>query len=185
MVATKLITVEALEAMGGGGRHSELVDGVLLEMSPTAWDHGFIASDLHEFLAPYVRSRRLGQLLIAGAGFAVAREPDSVLAPDIAFVSTERLDDVKRGRGFSPVAPDLVVEIESTSNSERQIARKMELYLAGGTRLIWLIRPRTRAVLVYRPDRPVETLTAADELDGHDVLPGFRLKIGELFKSLA
>lgn len=184
MVATKLITVEDLERMGDDARHTELVDGVLIRMSPSGWDHGAIAAELTGRLWMFVHEHRLGRLYAAETGFVVAREPDSVLGPDIAFVSTARLPEVKRGRSFSPIAPDLAVEVESPSNTQREIARKMELYLAGGTRLIWLFRPKKRVVLVYRPDVPDATLTESDDLDGFDVLPGFRLRIGELFETL-
>jgi Uma2 family endonuclease len=184
MVATKLLTVEDLERMGNDARHTELVDGVLIKMSPSSWDHGAITAELTGRLWTFVHEHRLGRLFAAETGFVVAREPDSVLGPDIAFVSTTRLPEVKQGRSFSPIAPDLAVEVESPSNTQREIARKMELYLASGTRLIWLFKPKKRVVLVYRPDVPEAMLSESDDLDGFDVLPGFQLRIRDLFELL-
>jgi Uma2 family endonuclease len=182
MVATRLVTAAELLAMGSGADHTELVEGVLVEMSPANRVHGRIASDLHGYLWTHVRAHDLGELYVAETGFIVARNPDSVLVPDIAFVEASRLDVNQSLPGFVPFAPDLAIEIESPSNTRTEFQRKIKLYFGGGARLIWLVRPIQRTVIVFTGGTAETALGAADTLDGGDVLPGFRLPLANLFK---
>jgi Uma2 family endonuclease len=181
MVATKLITAAELLAMGSEADHTELVEGELVRMSPASGDHARIGSDLHGFLWMHVRAHRLGRLFTSESGFILGRDPDSVLAPDIAFVAAERLVANQQLPGFVPFAPDLAIEIESPSNTRAEFRRKFELYFRAGTRLIWLVRPIRRTVTVFTPDAAEVVLREADTLDGGDVIPGFRLPLAELF----
>jgi len=183
MVATKLITAAQLLAMGSEADQTELVEGELVKMSPASGDHGRIGSDLHGFLWMHVRAHRLGQLFTVETGFIVGRHPDSVLAPDVAFVSVDRLVANQQLPGFVPFAPDLAVEIESPSNTRAELRRKIELYFGGGSRLVWLVRPTRHTVTVFAPELVEVVLREADTLDGGDVLPGFRLPLTDLFSA--
>jgi Uma2 family endonuclease len=104
------------------------------------------------------------------------------LKPDVSFIARERLPD-ELWIGIIPIAPDLAAEVASPSNRQADILDKVGLYLKAGTRLVWLVRPEARTVTVFRPDRPERILRIGEELDGEDVLPGFRLPLERLFRT--
>jgi Uma2 family endonuclease len=181
MVATKRITIEDLAALPPEFDRYELIEGELVEVSPASGDHGEVGSELHGRLWAYLHGRIVGRLFILDPGFVIARNPDTLLAPDIAFVSAERLAPGQRFPQYVGFAPDLAIEVVSPSNSRRELQRKVRLYLAAGTRLIWLVRPAQRTVTVIGRDQPERVLTENDTLDGGAVLPGFTLPLRELF----
>lgn len=185
MVATarKLITVADLESMGDS-EGWELVKGKMRELSPMGGEHGIVASRLLLRVGVFVEHHDLGEMFTAETGFVVGRDPDRVLAPEVAFVSASPLPrDGATWLSFVPFAPDLAIEVVSPSNSESEILRKVAIYLRlrGGSKLVWRVRPRQRTVTVFSPDRPELVLGAADILDGADVLPGFSLPLAKLF----
>jgi Uma2 family endonuclease len=174
------LTIEEFERLPDDGWRLELVRGHVVREPPAGFEHGgiagWIAGELHAFL----REHRLGRVRTAETGFVLFDEPPTVRAPDVAFVRQERLTfDRKR---FAPLAPDLAVEIVSPSNTSSDIQQKVLDYLEAGTRLVWVVDPGPRIVTVYRSRDEIRLLTAADELDGEDVLPGFRLSVSELFE---
>ncbi|MDP9363937.1 MAG: Uma2 family endonuclease [Chloroflexota bacterium] len=115
-------------------------------------------------------------------GLFLAHEPDTVVAPDVAFVRAERLPSPSERRGFSPVVPDLAVEVVSPSDRQAKVDEKVALYLAAGVPLLWVAYPRRRVVRVHRPGREPVELGEGDVLDGEDVLPGFRLPVADVFR---
>jgi Uma2 family endonuclease len=128
----------------------------------------------------YVRSQRLGSV-VTESGFILAHNPDLVRGPDMAFVGTERmLPKGSRGTYFDG-GPDLAVEIVSPNDTAIEVRELINEYLAAGTRLIWVIYPVIETIEVHRPGNVVTVLHAGDELDGEDVLPGFRTPVSELF----
>lgn len=178
-----LLTIADLEAMGAAAEHLELVRGVAREMSPTGNEHARISAVLVWQLSAHIKTRDMGEIYTAEGGFIVARNPDSVLAPDVAFVAKERLpEDGSDIVGFTPFAPDLAVEVASPSNTEAELLLKTSLYLAGGTRLVWIVRPKPQTVTVFSPDAPERILTLDETLDGGDVVPGFSLPLSGLFR---
>jgi len=184
MTATQitLITVADLEAMGNEAERLELIEGVPHEMPPSGIDHGDYQAILHLELAIFVRKNQLGRTYVSDAGFVMTRNPDTVLVPDVSFVSKERLPNGQRGPiGFAPFAPDIAIEVVSPSNTESEILRKTGLYLAGGVRAVWLVRPEQRTVTVFAPDAPERILQIDEALDGGDILPGFSLPLSDIF----
>src|SRR5207302_1560729 len=119
----------------------------------------------------------LGEGYIAETGFILARDPDSLLAPDFGFIRRERLGDGGQRPGYSDTVPDLAVEIRSPSDYPKLLERKVTAYMRAGTRLLWFVEPFKHTVTVYRPSQPEQVLAERDELDGEDVLPGFRLPV--------
>jgi Uma2 family endonuclease len=107
--------------------------------------------------------------------------PDTVLAPDFAFIQAERAASARVERGFVPVAPDLVVEVVSPGDTASEVQEKATLWMEAGVRLVWVVHPRQRQVVAYRTLKDVRVLTAADSLDGGDVLPGFTCLMADLF----
>ncbi|MCC6790193.1 MAG: Uma2 family endonuclease, partial [Thermomicrobiales bacterium] len=181
MVATRLMTVEEVQAMGSRAERVELIEGELREVPASGFRHGSLAGRLVYYLSAFVLPAGLGEVVTADAGFVLGKNPDTLLAPDVSFVSYGRSPSDRIVRGFAPFAPDIAVEIESPSNTQSELLRKTSLYLSGGARLVWLIRPEQRTVTVFRPDEPEVVLSESDTLDGGDVLPGFALPLRTLF----
>jgi Uma2 family endonuclease len=143
--------------------------------------HGVTGGDLHGNLWMFVRSRGLGVVLTSDTQYELLRDPRTILKPDVSFIAAERVPK-EVWTGIVPLAPDLAAEVASPSTRQADIIDKVGLYLAGGTRLVWLIRPEEQTVTVFRPDRSERILGIDDELDGEDVIPGFRLPLRELFQ---
>ncbi len=162
------------------GRLCELVDGVLVE-KPMGYYESTLALALGYFLHLYLEERPIGA--VSGPDGMMKIVPPRVRIPDVAFVRWERFPGRKspRGRRIPIIAPDLAVEVLSKTNTKKEMQQKLQEYFAGGTRLVWYIDPATRSARVFTsPDRH----TVVDEqgvLDGADVLPGFQLRLGDLF----
>jgi Uma2 family endonuclease len=181
-MTTKLMTAEELERLPDDGRRYELVRGVLVEMTPAGGWHGENSSEISWHINSFVRPRGLGRVYVSETGFVLARDPDIVRAPDVAFVASDRLPPVRDREGYLPLAPDLAVEVVSPYDRQSDVTDKLLEYLDAGTRLIWVVEPRRRTVTVWTPDRTARILAESDELDGGEVLPGFRLSIAEIFR---
>jgi len=183
MPESRLVTAEQLERMGERGHFFELRRGELVPVNPPGGEHGALAVALAAELWAFARDRGLGRVYTE-SGFVLSRGPDTVRGPDVSFVSTEREAVAGLRRGFLQAAPDLAVEIWSPDNSMPSLRSKAREYLAAGTRCVWLIDPRRRAVELHAPGRPITTLTGGDTLDGAGILPGFELPLARLFAVL-
>jgi len=178
MAMTKLATIADVERLPDDDYRYALIRGVLYRMPPPMPRHGRITTVIVLRVGTFVEEHDLG-VVYENTGFALARDPDVLLAPDVAFVRGDRLPgDEDR---YPDLAPDLAIEVVSPSNTGPNIADKVEEYLAAGVVVVWVFDPRRRTVAVHRTGRPVRVLTEADELDGEDVLPGFRLRLDGLF----
>ena len=174
----QLITAEQLLRMPRTGRR-ELIAGEVREMTPAGHAHGRIAGRLHTLLGAHVEGRGLGTVYAAETGFLLAREPDTVRAPDVAFVVRDRvIDDAP---GYFPGPPDLAAEVVSPDERVQDVEEKARAWLDSGTRLVWVVWPNTRTVSVYRPGEPVQTFREDEELDGGDVVADFRCGVGAIF----
>lgn len=114
------------------------------------------------------------------AGFLLARDPDTVLAADVAFVQGDRVP-ASDLRGYPNLAPDLVVEVVSPSQTVRRMRDKAEDWLRHGTRLVWIVDPVGRQVETHHPDGHVDVVGADQSLSGEDILPGFDLPVDTIF----
>jgi Uncharacterized protein conserved in cyanobacteria len=180
-VVTAVITAEDLERMLFGEQRVELVRGEVITMAPAGAEHGEIAGFTFGALFNFVRTHSLGSLFAAETGFILARNPDTVRAPDVSFVAAERAAQQRGRTGFFEGPPDLAVEVVSPHDTAEEVEAKVLDYLEAGTRMVWIVRPRTRTVTVYRSLREVQVLRPGDTLDGGDVLPGFTLPVEALF----
>jgi len=180
MSTATLITAEQLLEMPEN-RWNELVAGELREMTPPCCRHAAAVSRLDRLLGNHVRKHKLGAVLAGDPGFIVARDPDTVLGPDIAFIRAERLAAEPLAEGFRPGAPDLAVEILSRGDTGKEVHNKALAWLDAGAALVWVVNPARRTVTVYRSASDIETLSVGAELDGGDLLPGFRCPIADLF----
>jgi Uma2 family endonuclease len=181
MAVTAVTTIEDLSRIEDDGLRYELVEGKLICMSPAGGRHGRIIFELVLLLGNYVRDRNLGQLYIGETGFILARDPDTVLVPDVAFVQAANVPNEENEIGFLDLIPDLVIEVVSPSDRAKDTTAKVSTYLAVGVRLIWQVDPAKRAVIVYTPEEPQTVLVETDQLDGGDVVTGFTMQVAEIF----
>ncbi|MFH2010085.1 MAG: Uma2 family endonuclease [bacterium] len=176
-------TIADLMALADDENHYELVRGELMMMSPASPRHGRYASRLVSALGTHVEQDDLGEVYTAEPGFVLHQEPEPVVrAPDIAFVRKDRIPPEEKQAGFWELAPDLVAEIISPSETAQDVQEKVRDYLTAGTQLIWLVYPGTRTVVEYRSRTRIRELTFDDSLDGQEVIPGFRYPLGRLFR---
>jgi Uma2 family endonuclease len=180
MPAPALMTADELLYLYLPDKRTELVRGHLIVREPAGGEHGRIAMELGRRLANHVATHALGVVYAAETGFTLARDPDTVRAPDVAFVSRERQPDPPP-RGFPTFAPDLVVEVLSPTDRPGEVLAKVGDWLSAGTRLVWVVDPERREVRVHRHDGSLAMITAAGTLDGEDVLPGFACELTEIF----
>ncbi|HZT41317.1 MAG TPA: Uma2 family endonuclease [Chthonomonadaceae bacterium] len=176
----KLTTAEDLEQLSAQGHRYELVRGALQPMSPTSEEHGNATYLLTLYLGLFIEEHRLGRGYAAETGFLIARDPDTVLAPDFAFVSRERHPETV-AKAFAPFVPDLVLETRSASDTKAHVARKVERWLQAGVKMVLDLDPKARALTVHRPGAEAQTLGVDDTLSGEDVLPGLALPLRKLF----
>lgn len=178
MVATKPVTVDEFAAMPLDGIW-ELVDGEMIELSPSAGRAGWIGGQLVAYLTDHVRPGRLGWVFPADTGFVLYGDRATVRSPDAAFVRLDRLPELPNT--FVPVAPDLAAEVLSPSDRMADALAKVAMYLDAGVRLVLLVDPETQTITVFRPDGPLTKLGIGDILDGGDVLPGFSAPVADIF----
>jgi Uma2 family endonuclease len=179
--ATQLLTADDLWNMPDHGGHRELVKGELIDMAPAGFEHGAVGMNLAAMLTVFVRSRSLGVVLAAETGFIITSDPDTVRAPDIAFVKQQRIPESGIPVKYWPGAPDLAVEVISPWDKNYEVDEKVEDWLNAGTSLVWVVNPRRKCVTEFRPGVPEQILTEADTLDGLDVVPGFRCPVKDIF----
>jgi len=172
MPSSGLLTAEDLLRVGIRNKRVELVKGVLIVSEPAGGRHGRVAMTLTLRLGAHVERTRAGQLYAAETGFTLERHPDTVRAPDIAFVRAERLPRPEPA-GYPDLAPDLVVEVLSPTDRTGEVLAKVADWLSAGTPLVWVVDPERRGARVYRRDGTETLLDAAGVLDGEAVLPGF------------
>jgi Uma2 family endonuclease len=165
----------------GMGQRYELVEGELKRMPPSGAAHGQVVSSMTAALFAHVRSQRAGAVFGAETGFVLSRAPDTVRAPDVAFVAASRIPAEGLPPGFFLGAPDLAVEVVSPGDTAAEVQAKTQGYFDAGTRQVWLIYPDTRQVAVFRSARESHIFSAGDTLDGGELLPGFALPVAELF----
>lgn len=175
------VTADELLYMPHGEFRYELVKGELKKMSPTGGEHGVTVIRLSWPLAQYVQLNQLGLVCGAETGFKIASDPDTVRAPDVAFVSHDRIPVTGIPRGFWPGAPDLAVEVVSPGDTVYEVDEKVEEWLAAGARAVWLVNPKRRTVTVHRASGESAALREHDNLDGEDVVPGFLCPVAEIF----
>jgi Uma2 family endonuclease len=177
-----LLTAEEFAALPHEGLRLELIKGELIAMPPTHGNHGAPAMRLSGLLTHYLLTHHLGQGYAAETGFLIAETPDTVRAPDFAFIQASRVTPETAAPTWVPVIPDLVVEVISTGDRETEIENKTRMWLDAGVRLAWVVYPARREIVVRRTDSAT-TLAASGTLDGEDVAPGFTLPIEEVFGS--
>ncbi|MEG4493204.1 Uma2 family endonuclease [Microcoleus sp. D3_18_C4] len=172
-------------ALNRDGHRYEIVNGELIDMGNSGAKHGYVCSILMILLGGYVHIQKLGAMFDSSTAFKM--KSGNKRSPDVSFMAKERLQGLDElPDGFLEGAPDLAVEILSPSNTVEEIHNKLVEYFENGARLVWVIHPKEKYVLVYRSSQePDRLLKSANSLDGEEIVPGFTLPVAELFQKLA
>jgi Uma2 family endonuclease len=180
-VEQRLVTADELERMPGDGLRRELIRGVVRTMAPGGGPHGRAGGPIHGHLSRFVYDNPVAEILMAETGFLLGRDPDTVRAPDVAVVRVERIPPEGLPRGYVPFPPDLAVEVVSPNDTASEVEEKVDEWLRFGARLVWVAYPTGPRLSVHRADGTTLRLGPDDDVDGGDVLPGFRMKVRDLF----
>lgn len=175
------LTADDLFRLPDDGYRYELVNGELRQMTPSGFEHGAVVASLTAPLALHVKARRLGVVCGAETGFLISRDPDTVLAPDVAFVRRERIPTSGRPATFWAGPPDLAVEVLSPGDTVFAVEEKVAAWLRAGTLVVWVVNPKSRTVTIHRADSPARTLREDDTLEDEDLVAGLRLPIADIF----
>lgn len=181
-VVSAPMTADELLRLPPDGHRYELVEGELKVMTPASPRHGRIAMRLGSLIEQHARQYDLGVVYAAGTGFQLREDPDTVRAADAAFVATAHIPPEGEPEGYWAIAPDLVVEVVSPSDSASALQSKVADWLRAGCRLVWVVYPDTQTVAEHRSVTEVRMLTADQTLEGGDVLPGFACGVSEIFE---
>lgn len=157
-------------------RH-ELIKGELLTMPLPKHEHMRVAANLTAMLWQHAKANKLGEVNSEG-GYKLGNDPDTVLGPDVSFVSLNRI--ALSPEGYHDGPPDLAVEVLSAGDRKGRVEYKLSLWLEFGTRSVWLVNPRQRTVEICRPSGERKILHETDELVD-DTVPGFCVKVSEIF----
>jgi Uma2 family endonuclease len=183
MSTTTLFTADELLAMPTGmGKRYELVLGALRVMSPSGWRHGNVTSNIHTRLASFVERHDLGMMFGAETGFRLSRNPDTVRAPDVAFVAKRSLPVKMPNEAFWPGAPDLAVEVLSPGDRTGEIDEKIDAWLTAGCASVWVVDPELQTVTIYHSRTQVHVKTVGEEIADDPVVPGFSCRVDELLR---
>ena len=181
MSTPHLTTAEDLWKMPRGRVRHELVRGELRTRPLAGAIHGIISVEILGSLHQFVTRHQLGLVVGTAIGFQIATDPDTVRAPDAAFVRRERIPSTGLPEGYWPGAPDLAVEVVSPDDTVEEVDEKVADWLDAGAEAVWVVKPKPRTVTVYRAPSVLTVLTADEEIDGGELLPGFRCRVGDWF----
>lgn len=183
MAETKTgMTAEELMKLPDDGMRRELVKGEVRETPPAGGLHGDIAMNIGALLKNHVKANDLGKVPAADTGFIIARNPDTTRAPDTGFISKERIPAGGPPDGYWELAPDLAVEVVSPNDTAAEVQEKAREWIEAGARLVWVVYPKTREVVVHKSLKDIEMLTEEEMLDGESVIPDFERGVREIFE---
>jgi Uma2 family endonuclease len=182
--ATALLTAEEFLTLTDDGPPRELVRGRIVTMNVPNFEHGILCGRCSYLLQRYLEQHNIGQVTTNDAGVITERNPDSVRGPDVAFFSYQRVPR-ERGRlkGYPPEPPEIAFEVLSPSDEWKDVLTKVAEYLKAGVLVVCVVDPGEDEVRLYFPDRRDETLTGDAEIAFPAILPGFSLKVADLFGS--
>jgi Uma2 family endonuclease len=179
--APPITTADELLHMPDDGVRHELVRGELRELTKPGFEHGRVAATIGMLLAVHARQTGGGVTVAAETGFLLARDPDTVRAPDAAFISKKRADEVGRTVKFWPGAPDLAVEVVSPSDTFHEVQDKALEWLAAGATAVLVLDPAKQTAALYRGKGDAHVHNTEETLDLSDAVPGFSVAVAELF----
>ncbi len=180
-MSTDVVTAAELLAMPDDGRRHELIAGELRMIGPAGYEHGVVVSRIDRRLGAYVELNRLGEISGAETGFLIETNPDTVLAPDVAFVCAKRIASEGLPRSYFPGPPDLAVEVGSPDDKTREVDDKAPRWLRAGVRMVWVIDPVARQAMIWMNGAEAVSIDEHGDLVGGEVVPGCRCSLNEIF----
>ncbi|MDX1999873.1 MAG: Uma2 family endonuclease [Thermoanaerobaculia bacterium] len=175
-----LFTAEEMADIADELGRCELIDGRIVSMAPTGAPHGEIEIEVAFHLRVWAKATGRGRVMGGEVGLFIRRQPDTVRAADVLFISHERY--ARRGpSGYLDVAPELIVEIVSPEDRFSQMTEKLADYFSAGVDRVWILDPRVKRVFAYRSVTDVTVVEASETLTDEAVLPGFEVRVGDLF----
>jgi Uma2 family endonuclease len=180
MSETTLMTAEELLRLNLPDKRTELIRGRLVVRDPGGARHGAVAMRLGYRIMAHVEAHDLGRVYAAETGFKIESAPDTVRAPDVAFIAKHRVPEVEP-RGYPGWAPDLAVEVLAHDDHPAETLEKIAQWLKAGVRLVWVVDSEKRTGRIYRADGSEALLGPNDVLDGEDMLPGFGCPLANLW----
>ena len=179
----KILTDEEFMALSEKESHYELINGEVIDLGNSGIEHGNISAYLCGLIELYARKKKLGVTCDSSTAFSL--KSGNKRSPDVSFISKERLQGIKRlPKGYFQGSPDLAIEVISPNNTFEELHQKIVEYFDNGCRLVWVINPDEKSVLVYHQPEPDKLLNVTDNLDGEDILPDFTLPVLDLFMEL-
>ena len=178
--STALMTAEELLQLPDDDLRHELINGELITMPIPGFPHGRCATRLMVPLAQFVWDHELGEVYDF-VGFQLTRNPDTVLGPDLSFVSKERLQQTGDAKGYWQGPPDLAVEVYSPGYRPGKVSTRISQLLRAGTKQVWLVHLKHSTVSVYQSESDVTTFSGSDYLEAPDLFPGFRISLDKIF----
>ena len=179
--STALMTAEELMQLPDDDLRHELIDGELITMPLPKLPHGRVATHLGVPLAQFVLENDLGEVYIGDVGYQVTWNPDTVLAPDVTFVSKQRLEQAGDVKGYWQGPPDLAVEVFSPGYRPGKVSERISRLFSFGTKQVWIVDLKLSTVTVYRSESDITTFSGSDYLESPDLLPGFRISLEWIF----
>lgn len=179
MSAIQTLTADQLFARSSDLGRCELIRGALHKLALTGGFHGATAAQLACCVKLWALESG-GIVYSVGTGFVLERNPDTVRAPDAAWIAPERAakaDTVK----FIPIAPDFLAEVLSPNDKAEEVAAKVQWWLDKGVRLVWVVDPANRCVTTHLPNGDAHVYRADDTVTGGDVMPGLSVAVCQLF----
>lgn len=180
VIERQRMTAEDLLRLPDDGMRHELIDGELRTMAPAGGPHGDAAGTIHGHLSRFVYDHPVARVLAAETGFTVRQSPDRVRAPDVAVLSTARIPSGGLPPGYIPGAPDLAVEVVSPGDTATEVLEKVDEWLDADARMVWVVYPSLLRLFVHRPGWSVAQRGPDDEVDGDDLLAGFKMRVRDL-----
>lgn len=178
-----MLTLEDLYRLPGDDGSHELDCGRLISEPPPGARHGRIAMRLGFALEGHAREHANGVVLTCDTSFVLRRNPDTVRAPDVAWVNRERYLALADESRPIPGPPDLAVEVLSPRDRPNEMHAKVRDYLTAGASLVWVVDPQNRQVCIHQPLAEADVLCIGDVLTAPRLLPGFSMAISDLFRA--
>lgn len=175
----KLVTADQLLRLNIQDKRVELICGRLVVREPAGARHGQVAMRFGYRIMAHVEANDLGRVYAAETGFQLESDPDTVRAPDVAFIVKDRLPEAEP-YGYPRWVPDLAVEVVAHDDHPADTLEKVAAWLRAGVRLVWIVDCEKPVRRVYRSDGSESLLGLGDAFDGEDVLPGFSCRLGDV-----
>jgi Uma2 family endonuclease len=179
--STALMTAEELIQLPRGYYRAELVNGELIKMPLAGHPHGRITTRLGVPLGQFVWDHELGEVYMNDTGFQLTWDPDTVLGPDIAFISKGRLQEAGEVQGYWQGPPDLAVEVLSPGDRPGKVNQKISRWFSFGTKQVWIVDQKHSTVAVYRSPLDTTTFSGSEYLEAPDLFPGFQISLDRIF----